>query len=195
MRKLALLLSILVLLVAATGAVSAKKPAPDTFTITGYTINTPVFDYETLPGHVLYSVLAQGGGEDAEDNNFCLNFYGVSCQTLCLDFPSQACGVSGDLNGSFTFEEWIDIDLDELTATNYGLITITTPDHRSSTAVVQFNGGADLKTVWGEFEIEKKTGTGAHKNLEGAGTYAGNSGLVFTVTFTGDLKGLQKVKN
>ncbi len=47
MKKLVLLLSVIVLLVIATGAVSAAKPAPDTFTITGYTINDPFTDSET----------------------------------------------------------------------------------------------------------------------------------------------------
>ena len=48
MKKLVLLLSVIVLLVIATGAVSAGKPAPDTFTITGYTTNDPFTDPESV---------------------------------------------------------------------------------------------------------------------------------------------------
>ena len=79
MKKLVLLLSVIVLLIVATGAVSAAKPAPDTFTITGYTTNNPFEDYEILPnGHVRYHILAQGGGEDTRRYTRSVPFCGLN---------------------------------------------------------------------------------------------------------------------
>ena len=64
-EKLVLLLSVIALLIVATGAVSAAKPAPDTFTITGYTTNDPFTDPETVmrpDGRMRLHVTARGGG-------------------------------------------------------------------------------------------------------------------------------------
>ena len=68
---------------------------------------------------------------------------------------------------------------------NNGIVTITTPD---GTSVVRFNGKTDSKSVWGNFKIEKKEGTGAYADLKGNGDYTGNAGLVFSVTYNGKLK-------
>ena len=77
MKKLVLLLSVVVLLVVATGAVSAAKPAPDTFTITGYTTS---YEYETLPnGRTKFHLIARGGGNDA--------LYDPICQATSQSFP------------------------------------------------------------------------------------------------------------
>ena len=68
---------------------------------------------------------------------------------------------------------------------NNGVVTIATPE---GTSVVRFNGKTDSASVWGNFKIEKKEGTGAYADLKGNGDYTGNAGLVFSVTFTGKLK-------
>jgi hypothetical protein len=173
MNKLVLLVCVFVLLILATGAASAKKPAPDTFTITGYTTNNPYEDYEILPnGHVRYHILAQGGGED-----------------LCVADTGKVCGVSGDLNGRFTFEEWINVNPVNGKAKNEGIVTIisTAPE---GTAVVNFKGEVDQAalTVSGKFKVDKKEGAGAYDDLKGQGDYTGGAAFVFTVTFTGKLK-------
>jgi len=205
MKKLVLLLSVIALLIIATGAVSAAKPAPDTFTITGYTVNDPFTDPETvvLPnGHTRYHILAQGGGEDAEDNAFCAFLWTQvaepgtpainTCDQLCTigtGQPNQVCGVSGALNGRFTFEEWVDVNPANGKAKNEGVVTIigAAPARR---AVVEFKGEVDQAalTVSGKFKVDKKQGAGAYNDLKGQGDYTGGAAYVFTVTFTGKLK-------
>lgn len=173
MKKLVLLLSVIVLLVFAPGAVSAAKPAPDTFTITGYT--TLLEELKPLPnGHFQVHILAQGGGEE-----------------ICRADTGKVCGVSGDLDGSFTFEEWIDVNPVNGKAKNEGIITIIGAEPKD-TAVVMFKGQVDLaaRTVSGKFKVDKKQGAGAYDGLEGQGDYTGDADSVFTVTFTGKLKGL-----
>jgi hypothetical protein len=193
MKKLVLLLSVIALLIIATGAVSAAKPAPDTFTITGYTTNNPFEDNETLPnGHVRYHILAQGGGEDAVGDEFCealsLGAF-TTCVDLCEHYTSQACGVSGELNGSFTFEEWVDVNPVNGKAKNEGIVTIIGAAPARG-AVVDFKGEIDqaAQTVSGKFKVDKKRGTGAYNDLKGQGDYTGGAAFVFTVTFTGKLK-------
>jgi hypothetical protein len=203
MKKLFLLLSVIALLIVATGAVSAGKPEPQIFTITGYTVNDPYSDYETLPnGHLRLHILAQGGGEDRKDDKLCKTLYGAPCQTLCQDVKSQACGVSGYFEGKFAFEEWVDFDPLSGTATNHGVVTITPakphgkPDGRTDDrVVVQFNGTADSQRVLGKFKIEKANGKPEQKvekrpdtRFSGQGDYEGDAGLVFSVMFTGKLK-------
>ena len=84
MKKLVLLLSVIVLLIVATGAVSAGKPAPDTFTITGYTTS---YEYGTLPnGRTWFHVLAQSSGATEEDDAFCTELSGMTCQATCQEF-------------------------------------------------------------------------------------------------------------
>ena len=111
-----------------------------------------------------------------------------------MTYAGGPCGVGdfiGDSSGEFIFEEWGVVDLDPVTyegsgkGKNDGIATITTPD---GTSVVRFNGKTDSQSVWGNFKIEKKKGTGAYADLKGSGDYTGNAGLVFTVTFTGKLK-------
>ena len=203
MKKLVLLLSVVVLLVIATGAVSAAKPAPDTFTITGYTTS---YEYETLPnGRTSFHLIARGGGDDALYDPICQatsqsfpygnqNSTPLSCVELCMTYAGAPCGVAdfiGDSFGEFTFEEWGVVDLDPITyegsgkGKNDGIATITTPD---GTLVVRFNGKTDSQSVWGNFKIEKKKSTGAYADLKGNGDYTGNAGLVFSVTFSGKLK-------
>ena len=189
MKKLVLLLSVIVLLIIATGAVSAAKPAPDTFTITGYTTS---YEYGTLPnGRTWFHVLAQSSGATSADDTFCMALFGMPCQATCQAFLTKDCGVTGYFTGQFTFEEWGEVDLNPVTGEgsgkgkNNGVVTITTPD---GTSVVRFNGKTDSQSVWGNFKIEKKEGTGAYADLKGNGDYTGNAGLVFSVTFAGKLK-------
>ena len=199
MKKLVLLLSVVVLLVIATGAVSAAKPAPEQFTITGYTINNPLTDYEVLSsGNYLFHVLAQGGGERKAGDEFCAalsqDVYDT-CDELCEQNTGHACGVSDAFRGRFSFEEWIEVAPEQIDfetgtfsgiATNTGVITITTPatSNAGSIAVVRFDGKADSDRVWGEFEVDEQEGKGVYKHLDGGGDYDGNTGLVFSVTFT-----------
>jgi hypothetical protein len=189
MKKLVLLLSVIALLIIATGAVSAAKPAPDTFTITGYTTS---YEYGTLPnGRTWFHVLAQSSGATLEDDAFCTALLGIPCQATCQTFLAKDCGVTGYFTGQFTFEEWGEVDLNPVTGAgsgkgkNNGVVTITAPD---GTSVVRFNGKTDSQSVWGNFKIEKKEGTGAYADLKGNGDYTGNAGLVFSVTFNGKLK-------
>ncbi len=188
MKKLVLLQSVFALLIIATGAVSAAKPAPDTFTITGYT--TLFEELEPLDGHMRYHVLTQGGGEGSADDALCQEVYGDTCQALCMASQGQPCGVAGLVNGKpfdgkFTFEEWIDVDPVTFDAKNKGTVVITAL-HKKDTAVAKFNGTVDLAalTVSGRFNIEKKEGRGAYASLKGQGDYTGGAGTVFTVTFT-----------
>jgi len=208
MKKLVLLVCVFVLLIVATGAVSANKPEPDQFTITGYTTNDPFTDPETVikpNGHMRLHVTARGGGDaDVTSDGLCASLAEdldipdiTTCQALCVASQNQACGVAGLVNGKpftgeFTFDEWVELRMNPLTGAIYGkvknngIVTITTVTPDAST-VVQFKGEADSLNVWGKFKVEKKTGTGAASGLKGQGDYAGNAGLVFSVTFTGKL--------
>ena len=199
MKKLVLLVCVLVLLIVGTVAASAKKPAPEQFTITGYTINDPLSDYEVLSsGNILFHVLAQGGGERRAGDEFCAALSQDSfdaCDELCEYNTGHACGVSGAFKGRFSFEEWVEVapeQIDFVTGAidgivmNTGAITLTTPaaSNAGSIAVVRFGGEADSDRVWGEFEVDEQEGKGVYKHLDGGGDYDGNAGLVFSVTFT-----------
>ncbi|MGA9350118.1 MAG: hypothetical protein WBW48_15130 [Anaerolineae bacterium] len=155
MKKLTILVCVLAMLLALTGVASASKPEPATFSITGY---TTFYEWETLPnGRTKFHLTALGA-------------------------------VSGYFTGTFTFEEWGEVDLDPSTGEgsgkgkNHGIMTITTAEGE---AIIRFNGKADSETVWGEFKVLHKEGTGAYQDLQGKGKYTGNAGLVFTVDFTG----------
>lgn len=189
MRKFALLLCVLVLLVVATGAASAGKKEPDTITITGYTTS---YDFGTLPnGRTWFHVLAKSSNPTAADEDFCSYFYGMPCQETCNVLLEKPCGVTGDLVGEFTFEEWGEVDFNPATGAgsgkgkNNGVVTIIAPDGGT---VVQFDGKTDSRDVWGKFKVEKKEGTGTYADLKGNGDYTGNAGLMFSVTFAGKLK-------
>jgi hypothetical protein len=200
MKKLVLLLSVIALLIIATGAVSAGKPEPEQFTITGYTTF-----YETRPlpnGRTWFHLLAKSSDATELDEAFCSLAYQMPCQATCQAYLGKPCGVTGALEGQFTFEEWGEGNLDPVTGMgsgigkNNGIVMITTtakphgkPDRRpNGRVVVQFNGKTDWTRVWGDFKVEKKDGMGACANLKGQGNYTGSAGLVFAVTFTGKLK-------
>jgi hypothetical protein len=155
MKKLALLLSVIALLIVATSAVFAAKPEPNTFTITG---TTAFSGSKLLPnGHTEYYFTAEGGVEDY-------------------------------FNGTFTFQEVVDFAPDSGKIKNNGVITITTS---IGTTIVRFGGEADSASVWGNFKVEKKEGTGAYVDLRGQGDYTGNAaypGTPFSVTYSGKLK-------
>jgi hypothetical protein len=207
MKKFVLLLVVLIMLIIATGAVSAGKPEPEQFTITGY---TTFYDCGTLPnGRTWFHIRAQSSGATEADNAFCTALMGMPCQATCEVYLGKPCGVTGALEGQFTFEEWGEGDLDCTTAVgsgigkNNGVVKITPtakphgkPDGRpDGTVVVQFNGKTDWTSVWGKFKIEKANGKpekqdGKHPEpqFKGQGDYKGGAGLVFSVTFTGKLK-------
>jgi hypothetical protein len=159
MKKLALVVCVCVLLISATGMAYAEKPDPEAFTISGYTMG---YDFQSLPnGLTSFHLTAQGN-------------------------------VTGYLEGTFTFEEWGEIDLDPMTGAgsgmgkNNGIVTITAAD--GSIAVVEFEGETDSVSVWGDFKVAKKDGTGAYEDFKGHGDYSGDAGFLFAVTFTGKLK-------
>ena len=191
MRKLALLLSILVLLVAATGAVSADEPKPETFTITGYTTD---YSSRTGPnGRTWFHLTARGGGDDSMYDQICQAYSGgtvATCEEFCKLPAGKECGVDGFFDGEFTFEEWgvVDLDLTQTPptgsgrGTNTGIVTITTADGQER---VKFVGVTDSVSVWGKFTLEPNDGTRCYAGLQGSGNYRGNAGLAFTVKFTG----------
>jgi hypothetical protein len=155
MRKSALLLCVLVMLVSATAAASANRPETDSFTITGHTTD---YKYWTGPnGRTWFHLTAEGD-------------------------------VVGYFNGTFTFEESGVVDLDPETGvgsgrgTNTGVVTITTTEGQER---VRFVGVTDSVSVWGKFTAAAEDGSCGYAGLQGYGTYKGNAGLVFTVTFTG----------
>jgi hypothetical protein len=96
------------------------------------------------------------------------------------------CGVSGYFDGTFTFVEWGNVDLDPVTmegsgwGTNHGILTITSDNGE---VIIRFDGRTDSQSVWGNYRVLR--GTGDYANLHGQGTYHGNAGLAFTVTYEG----------
>lgn len=196
MKKLVLLVCVFVLLIVATGAASAKKPAPEQFTITGYTINDPFTDPDSvmLPnGNWLLHFVARGGGDDAAYDGTCATYGFSTCEEACMaQTGGQACGVSGYFpKGKFTFEEWVEFDpLTYSSPGNTGVIHITMPaaSNSGSIAVVRFEGTPTPEGVSGTFMIKEQEGKGKYKKLSGDGEYTGNGDFVFSVTFTGDLK-------
>jgi len=189
MKKLVLLLSVFLLLIFATGAVSASDPAPGTFTITGYTTD---YSFRTGPnGRTWFHLTARGGGDDSTYDQICQAYSGgavTTCAGFCELPAGKACGVEGYFDGEFTFEEWGVVDLDPVTGTgsgkgtNTGIVTITTADGQER---VRFVGVTDSVSVGGKFTLEPGEGTRCYAGLQGSGNYRGNAGLAFTVTFTG----------
>ena len=151
MKKLVLLVCVFVLLIVATGAVSAGKPAPDQFTITGYTTQ---FETEVLPsGLTKFQATASGTVTSESEDGFD--------------------------GATFTFEEWGIGSLDPVTwearGTNHGIMTITKGCDDEvdicGEVVIRFDGQADLFNVWGNYRILQ--GSGQYAGLRGEGTYLG----------------------
>ena len=189
MKRSITLLCVLVLLFAATGAVSAGKPSEDSFTIAGY---TTAYTYEKLPnGLTSFHLVAKSNGATEADENFCSSLYTCRVRTPARRSLGSRAVSRGDLTGQFTFEEWGVVDFDPGTGTgsgegkNEGILTITTSEGQ---VVMKFKGKADLQGVRGKFDIDKKAGTGIYHKFDGKGKYDGDAGLVFTVTFTGKFK-------
>ncbi len=63
--------------------------------------------------------------------------------------------------------------------TNEGTLTITRPD--GGQAIIHFSGRASLLCVRGEWQVI--AASGSLTGLIGSGSYAGNAGLLFKVTF------------
>jgi hypothetical protein len=157
MKKLVLLACVFVLLIATAGAASAHNPEPGQFTITGYTTD---YGFQTGPnGRTWFHLTAEGTAE-------------------------------GYFNGPFTFEEWgvVDLDLTKVPptgsgkGTNTGVVTITTADGQER---VRFAGVTDSINVSGKFTVAQEDGSRGFAGLQGYGSYRGNAGFAFTVTFTG----------
>ena len=76
--------------------------------------------------------------------------------------------MTGELVGSFTFDEWGVADLTTNSGANHGLQAITTSD---GVAKMRFSGNASSSGVSGSFTFLK--GSGDYHNLKGEGTYSG----------------------
>jgi hypothetical protein len=156
----------------APGVASGSPPELGTFSTTGYTDLTS-YRFETLPSGLTKFYL-EAEGEP-----------GLVCAFWFSGDPN-ACGVSGDLDGTFTFIEWGIVDMDPLTqvgsgrGTNHGILTINSDD---SELTIRFDGQTDSQYVWGNYRI--LSGTGEYANLHGQGKYHGNAGFAFTVTYEG----------
>jgi|GEM_PF-1726705 len=175
MKKATIPLSLLALVLVMTSVASASPPEPGSFSTTGYT-DVLTYEVETLPsGRTKFYLEAEG-----KPGAMCAYWFGVP--------NSDLCGVSGDLNGTFTFVEWGIIDLDLSVdppegsglGTNHGILTITSSD---SQLTIRFDGRTDSQYVWGNYRI--LSGTGEYANLHGQGKYHGNAGLAFTVIYEG----------
>lgn len=141
------------------GIVSAAHPPIHQFSTTGY---TTAYAFAVVPsGQAKFHLFAGGSPDDP----------------LCAYLLGQPCGVSGDLEGSFGFEEWGLADLVQETGVNHGDMTVVTTD--GDTADFHFGGVSGEGSVSGSFKATG--GTGAYENLEAKGTYSGDAGLTFTV--------------
>jgi len=158
MKKLILLICIFVLLIAATGAVSADNPAPNSFTISGYTNS---YDYKIVSNgrNTKFDLLAEGASTGDLQGPFTFEEWGS------VDFNPETYQGSG--NG-----------------TNNGMLTITNGNDSNSQVVIWFGGKSTLYTVAGTWKVV--SGKGAWRDLEGRGEYTGDAGMVFSVTFTGE---------
>jgi hypothetical protein len=206
MKRLLPLFCILVILFASAGVASADKPLPDSFTITGYTLLP--FSYDTLPsGRTKFDLVARGGGNDASYDTNCNTVSAVlglwspsdpnssplSCQQLCSLMEQPACGLTDRFaGGAFKFEEKGNVDYSYATGegsgkgTNQGDLTITMPDPEGAEGgkiIIRFDGKTDGVLVSGNWRVLSSSGT--LDGLQGQGEYAGNAGLVFSVTFDG----------
>jgi hypothetical protein len=156
MKKLVLLLSVIALLIIATGAVSAATPEPDTFTISGITDSLAT---KPLPsGITKFQTVASG--------NVSGHFAGAT-------FTFEETGI-----GSY------DLTTYEARATNHGVITIT--DEAGDQVVIRYNGQADLTSVWGHYRILQGTGQYAGLHSEGTYLGTTDLGSGFIVVFSGD---------
>jgi hypothetical protein len=157
MRKFALLLCILVMLIAATSAASAGKKEPDTFTIKGITQSLVT---ETLPsGITKFQTVATG----TVSGNY---FEGAA-------FTFEETGI-----GSY------DLTTYEARATNHGVMTIT--NGSTNVVVIRFDGQADFWSVRGHYRILQGTGQYAGLHSEGTYQGTTDLGEGFTVVFSGD---------
>jgi hypothetical protein len=159
MRKLALVLCVLVMLVAATTAASAGKPEPDSFTINGITESLVT---DTMPsGITKFQTIARGT---------VLGYFEAAA------FTFEETGI-----GSYDETTY------QARATNHGVMTIT--DGSGDVVVVRFDGQADLLSVWGNYRILDGTGTYAGLHSEGTYQGTTDLGGGFTVEFTGNFHG------
>ena len=194
MKKLVLLLSVIALLIIATGVVSAAKPAPDTFTITGYQL-TLLYELRNIAqrSHVVSCAGAGWRRQTSEDDAFCTG----SSLAYPARPPARHSGeglrrhrllqlVSSLSRSGASSPQSRDRRHGSGKGKNEGVVTITAPD---GTAVVRFNGKTDSQSVWGNFKIEKKEGSGRIcRSQRATAITPATLALVFSVTFTGKLK-------
>jgi hypothetical protein len=213
MKQFARLTAVFIVLLAFSGLASAGAPELGPFSTTGYTTNVvwisdppdpyPPYiaplQFEQFPsGYYKFHFLAQGGGTEADDT--CNDVYGpvygnpvdgvLSCQQLCMGLTGKACGVAGDLSGSFIFDEVgvaLRLDNGTLSGANSGSLKITTGE---GVANLKFSGTTSpsetqddppISIVTGAFESQKMKGD--FKELKSPGSYEGNADYVFTVDY------------
>ena len=176
MKKLVLLLSVIVLLVIATGAVSAAKPAPDTFTITG--IHQRSFHRsETVCPTGACGCMYAGAAAAArllEMTRFCagarIGTSHLPGTCLAQDRPAALLGVIDGKPSTASSPSKSGLNrLNPVTGQsrqgkNNGVVTITAPD---GTAVVTFNGKMTARTSGAISRSRRKQGTGAYADLKG----------------------------
>ena len=131
-----------------------RTPAPRTLRTVGY---TTACEYEALSaGYTKFSITAEGDGQTATGD------YGIS-------------GVTGDLEGSFRFEECGLVDFDSQTGqgsgegVNAGIMTIVS--NKDGEVILAFRGRSTFETVSGRFDVLR--GAGGYVGLRGWGTYEG----------------------
>jgi hypothetical protein len=168
MKRLLPLFCILVILFASVGVASANSSQPDQFTVTGCTTGEPNARPGLVEGRTAFNLIAAGPGGNCPEG-----------------------GVSGDLEGSFTFKEWGSVNLTTYQGVNTGLLTINKKNNPTSQVTIWFGGKIDYfaldpeQVVRGTWRVIE--GKGAWKDLEGRGTYTGGVIDPFTVIFTGKL--------
>ncbi|NOZ70571.1 MAG: hypothetical protein GXP38_01445 [Chloroflexi bacterium] len=140
------------------GVVSAAHPTIHQFSTTGY---TTAYEYAFVPsGQAKFHLFSSGDPNDP----------------VCAYLLGQPCGASGDLNGSFNFEEWGLADVLTGNGANHGDMTVSTAE---GDARFHFGGVTADGVVTGGFKATG--GTEAYKKLRDKGTYSGNAGFTFTV--------------
>jgi hypothetical protein len=163
MKRFARLTAVFIVLLISAGIAAASGP-PQAFSTTGFTAS---YNYEPLPlagaipgsGYLKFHLTAQGGAEDEADDLTCAYLGSLllppmppitiaTCAELCTAVTGQSCGVTGDLSGSFAFDEWgvsqYVVYNNQLVpvgyAANHGLMTVTTA---MGDTKVRFGGIAD----------------------------------------------------
>ena len=160
MKKLTLLISVLIILLALTGLASASSiPEPINFSIQGNTTDLGELEQEGCKVE-FKNLIAEGSVSGDLIGSFTYIEEGKAY--ICPTYPY------GTNEGFMTIE------------TDSGLLVI---EFKGET------GPSEVEDEWvvlGEWELKSASATGDYERLEGDGTYSGDARLFgFTVAFTG----------